>query len=444
MVVLQSGKNGYFCFSGLRYFFHSQCPFAWSNLISLLLRYLIILEARMFHVDSYNVVQFTNSSKITDSDKYAEYQEAIFQGAFYQLAPATITLAIIVLVQNVVIFADYFKDRNKFVPSLFMGIALSDILKAQGELILAVISILVFAGHLDIMILYNCIFYYMITALPGINCSKLFNVILSIAFTLQVVDPFRRINTDRWRKILLVLCLVVSLLHLSDTLAAILFHCTYLNDSSSTQYKELYLCVVVLFDIPGVVTLGALVCTFQNVYLKPDSDGDHFSVCSTEKRDKTFLRNGAVNAIFFPVLALYYLVPVCVVLTCMVRQIKHLRRFFDENNSESSALLPNPTRHVSITVFLISILFFFCHTIFFALLSFLCFLNPKIKDIKQDYVNIGVLFGLAQFSLPLIYAAVYPIIIISRKQELRQRYMGYMRRAISCFQPNENVTHPNF
>ena len=81
MVVLQSGKNGYFCFSGLRYFFHSQCPFAWSNLISLLLRYLIILEARMFHVDSYNVVQFTNSSKITDSDKYAEYQEAIFQGA---------------------------------------------------------------------------------------------------------------------------------------------------------------------------------------------------------------------------------------------------------------------------------------------------------------------------------------------------------------------------
>ena len=68
----------------------------------------------------------------------------------------------------------------------------------------------------------------------------------------------------------------------------------------------------------------------------------------------------------------------------------------------------------------------------------------KIKDIKQDYVNIGVLFGLAQFSLPLIYAAVYPIIIISRKQELRQRYMGYMRRAISCFQTNENVTHPNF
>ena len=37
--------------------------------------------------------------------------------------------------------------------------------------------------------------------------------------------------------------------------------------------------------------------------------------------------------------------------------------------------------------------------------------------------------GFAEFTLPMIYAAVYPVIIISRKQELRERYMEYIRQA---------------
>ena len=31
--------------------------------------------------------------------------------------------------------------------------------------------------------------------------------------------------------------------------------------------------------------------------------------------------------------------------------------------------------------------------------------------------------GFAEFTLRLIYAAVYPVIIISREQELRERYL---------------------
>ena len=141
------------------------------------------------------------NSSSNDTDKAGELA---FRGASYELAPFTITLAVLVLVQNIGIFMHYFAQRAQFVPSLFMGISLSDILKAQGQLILALISILVFAGHIDIMVLHNTLFYYMITSLPGINCSKIYNMVLTLAFTLQVVDPFRRINTDRWRKIVYV------------------------------------------------------------------------------------------------------------------------------------------------------------------------------------------------------------------------------------------------
>ena len=40
--------------------------------------------------------------------------------------------------------------------------------------------------------------------------------------------------------------------------------------------------------------------------------------------------------------------------------------------------------------------------------------------------------GLVEFTLPLIYSAVYPIIIISRKQELKDKYLRYFKRVVCC------------
>ena len=50
----------------------------------------------------------------------------------------TIPLSILVIFHNTLIILDYFKDRTKFVPCLFMAIALSDILYAQGQLVISV------------------------------------------------------------------------------------------------------------------------------------------------------------------------------------------------------------------------------------------------------------------------------------------------------------------
>ena len=69
-----------------------------------------------------------------------------FKGIFFELAPVTIPLCVADLVQNTVLFVDYYKERSKLVPWFFMGIALADILKAQGEIVLAVTSILVYSG----------------------------------------------------------------------------------------------------------------------------------------------------------------------------------------------------------------------------------------------------------------------------------------------------------
>ena len=110
----------------------------------------------------------------------------IFKGVFFSLAPLNITLGIVVVVHNIIIFANYYKDKTKLVAGLFMGIALADILKAQGEIAISVVSILVNMGVVGQEALYKSLLYYMITTLPGVNWSKLFNLTIAITLTVQV------------------------------------------------------------------------------------------------------------------------------------------------------------------------------------------------------------------------------------------------------------------
>ena len=95
--------------------------------------------------------------------------------------------------------------------------------------------------------------------------------------------------------------------------------------------------------------------------------------------------------------------------------------------------MPNTARHVSITVFSISLLFFICNSAYILnLLVFWLIADAKHYDEKgytdKDIADMGVLLGLTEFTLPLIYAVLYPVILICRKEELRRRYVGYWRR----------------
>ena len=183
----------------------------------------------------------------------------VFRGAFYVLAPVTVPLCVIVLVQNSVIFANYYKDRAKLVAGLFMGIAFADILKAQGELVLSVISILVYSGVIrDETVLYKSLFYYMVTGLVGINWSKLFNVVMTITLTYRVVDPFEAINIASIRKVLAVLSSVIALLHISDTITMALF----IKYSSFLPWElnKAYLYMMTIFTLPGCPTSIAMIC----------------------------------------------------------------------------------------------------------------------------------------------------------------------------------------
>ena len=303
------------------------------------------------------------------------------------------------------------------IPSLFMGIALSDILRAQGELVLSVISILAYTGLVDVTVLYKSLVYYMLTALPGVNWSKVFNLVMTISITINVSNPFHRINFPRLRKIVACFCFAIMMLHVADAITVIA--CEYkpiYPDFPSESFMYLYLQIG--FIVPGLPTAAA-------VYCKPDDS--ELSRCDD--------LDSYLAAFLYLIGAVYFLGPPIVMLTCMIIQVTYLRRSLQEQEEdEVTHLMPNSARHVSITVFSISLLFFICNAAYILshLVFWLIHYNAGHFDGKdytdKDIADLGVLLGFTEFTLPLIYAVLYPVILICRKEELRRRYVGYWRR----------------
>ena len=292
-----------------------------------------------------------------------------------------------------------------------MGIALSDILRAQGEVVLSVISILAYTGLVDVTVLYKSLVYYMLTALPGVNWSKVFNLVMTISITIKVSNPFHRINFQRLRKIVACLCFAIMMLNVSDAITAIvlIFKPSYLVHPGA----YIYLYYQILFVLPGGIT----------------TEGIYYWLGGSEHTEE--YSYGIVISIG----AVYLLGPPLIMLTCMIIQVKHLRRSLQEQEEdEVSPLMPNTARHVSITVFYISLLFFICNAAY-TISQLVIWLNydahaDHCEDDSysdKEIADLGMLLGFTEFTLPLIYAVLYPVILICRKEELRRRYVGYWR-----------------
>ena len=354
----------------------------------------------------------------------------VFKGAFFFVAPLTIPLSLIVVVENAVIFVNYYNDRNRLIPSLFMGIALSDILRAQGEFVLSVISILAYTGLVEVTVLYKSLVYYMFTALPGVNWSKVFNIVMTISITIKVSNPFYRINFQRLQKIVACICFAITMLHVSDAIILIVILVSPIYPGA-----YLYIDVFAGFIIPGGITAAAIYCPGQS----EDSgtkrcDLDHYN---------TGNHDGLLAGLIYLTVATYFLAPPLIMLTCMIIQVINLRRSLQEREGdEVTPLMPNTARHVSITVFSVSLLFFICNAAYI-----LCFMgiwpdvvysHGSMNYSDKGITELGMLLGVTEFTLPLIYAVLYPIILISRKEELRRKCVGYWRRLTAWTRSDRN------
>ena len=334
----------------------------------------------------------------------------IMKGATYDISPLNIVLAIHVIIHNTIIIVDYYKDRARLTSTLFMGIALSDILTAQGLLIISVTSILVYKGSLEDNVLYNSFFYFMITGLPGLSTSRFLNLAMSVTLTIHIVDPFRRLNTTLLKRISIAVILVVTSLHISDAISAVIGDYKY---HITAGYKYEYVREIEYSEFPGLITTAMIIC-----YIKQDID---FRLCADELKFRYSFVNYSVSIIeSLWELSLIFTIPIC-----MIIQVVHLRR--------GQVLVSNDKRRASNTIMINSLLYFLCQGAFLIILIIFGYELHTKPEIA------GLILGFAEFTLPLLYAAVFPIVLIWRKEELKRRYQEKLRRIIFCCREETHV-----
>ena len=348
----------------------------------------------------------------------------LFKGMTFDVNPVTLPLALFVMVQNLFIVRHFLADHQKLTSWLYIGIALMDILKAQGQLILSIMGIYVFRNYKleDIndvserfeLLIYS-LYYYMATAVPGMNCSKILNLTLALSLTINIVDPFRTLNKRIIKTVAVIICIITVLLHMFDIIAT----CLYVRKWGYLMHgdKRFYLYLSLIFEDPGLSGIIASSC-FSRSCLWGHKLKYHLLIL--------------ISAV------LYFTLPPTIMLILMVVQVIFLRRNLCEFSSQERSR--STYQHVSLTIRLISLLFFMCNTTY--CLAFLLYSRfDKMKEFNINtfnelhYEKQGISLGIAEFTLPLIYAGVYPVILVCRKEDLRHRYFGYWKKLLEVIYP---------
>ena len=118
-------------------------------------------------------------------------------------------------------------------------------------------------------------------------------------------------------------------------------------------------------------------------------------------------------------------VPCAIILICMIIQMVYIKKAL--SGSDNPEL--NTANHVNLTVLLVSMLYLIC------IGSYGIYILPwNYKGSAMEWVQLTL-----RYTLPLVNAAIFPVIIILRKQSLRQRYkervlwaVCYLARGCLC------------
>jgi hypothetical protein len=231
---------------------------------------------------------------------------------YENMLPAIFLFSIFILIHNSVILMDYYPDRRKFVTSMFMIIATCDMLMAFGSIFNAVPAI-------------KCIIYPKVPQASWLDglyfpvertsyiCSVYFTAVLSVTKTINITDPFRRIN-----KITVYVILLLGT------------------------------CFWVVISTADFA-----------IGMKSEGPHDpHGNNCSVQW-EKLLNVNSNYNIAWMGVVPwqiLAYILPSLIVLVCMVVQMYYIKKAL----SAETASLTVEVNRVNGTVFLISMLFILC------------------------------------------------------------------------------------
>ena len=263
------------------------------------------------------------NSNITEAGLITHTWSAIpeLKTPYPYIGPPNMFLAVFILLQNTVIFLDCYRDRARIARRLYLVIALTDMFSAVLELIRDGVSLSCLQGRIQIPAW--TVVWYLSMGLSCYNCSISFNVILAVAKTINITQPFYRIEKKAVDMLMIAAVVFWLAVGVADILA--LYESHKSAHSCNAQW-------ILLF---GYSYLGeGLLARYCDLSLIKQS-------ISYEIRPSSIP------------MVMEYLVPCVVVFVCTAIQMVHIKKSFSRSSSPQQKL----ANHVNLTVFLVCVTF---------------------------------------------------------------------------------------
>ncbi|KAL5267895.1 hypothetical protein ACHWQZ_G004818 [Mnemiopsis leidyi] len=285
-----------------------------------------------------------------------------------------ILLSIVTVTLNIFVIDYYLHARRSFVPLLYILISGVDILTGLGIIHQSIVIALFTREVISERALdNNTVFCYTLVSLCY-KSSIFYNVVLAVSRTVMILKPFHQISIKT--------VIVVS----------VAYSAVWVGVSGYDIHKS----YVVHQDFSYMMYFWYPVMGLELIY--------------PLKKTPTLY-----NLLMIILLTVPFLLPVLITLvTCIVQVISlHSPNMVTSNNQ----------RHVTITIVLMSTLFVVCNSAFS-----LFILIFQFTDMAEDnFVVYAMVFGTV---LPILNAALNPVIIISRSKGLREGVVGRFRRLV--------------
>jgi len=298
----------------------------------------------------------------------------------YLIASApSILLSIVTITLNIFIINYYRKSELSLVPLLYTMIASADILTAVGVIHQSVAFPLFIKGVIGVnsIEIHAVVFYTVIQI--SYRSSVFYNLVLAVSRTVMILRPFVQIKIGAVK--------VACILYIVPWLILVAFDIHQFYFVQNLFVSRMY------SMINSSLSIGTSIFYYFD-YNVP-----------TEALFYFFFYLPQVIAFIIPVLIIF--------ITCVVQLVSlHRSSRFPPSNNQ---------RHVTITVILISTLFVVCNSAFHGLILYV--------DVTKNY-NFYNLARAAVLGtvLTILNAALNPIIIITRSNGLRVKFVETMRQ----------------
>ena len=345
--------------------------------------------------------QTHSTSQALSSTQDPYHDHGMIATIFRFIAPLNLTLAGYIVLQNTAIIYHYYSERRRLTSLLVIIIASVDVLNAMTEFIRGSVSLICISDEDNTIRIANWIPVSYVGFGVLCNCVSIFSyTVLSVVMTINLVNPFFRINKSLLWTILAIVAAVGFCVFIIDIIYPMVHGNNINMGEKKERCRDTHWPTVLFYSFISEMML------ISGLYTKLDGKKIRFCL------------------LVIPVF-LEYILPCILVFASMVIQTFVIRKAV----RMSPSVLENQARQVNITILLITVLFLLCNGTL--AITFVIIFYYQVHDDGTYSSKILVIRMVSQYTLPLLNAAVFPIIIILRNTSLRETYKSYIVFIIS-------------